>query len=49
MGHDVVMGTYHDVTMNIDVLGPLFIMYITIPKYYISIFLVKSLKLYIKH
>ncbi len=49
MGHDVAMGTY-DVTMNTDVARTLiYVLVISMPNYDISIFLVKSLKFYIKH
>ncbi len=49
MGHGIVMGTYHDVTMHTDVVNDLYLLCITTPHYDISVFLVKSLKLYIKH
>ncbi len=44
IGHDV-MGVYHDVTMHTDI----HLLYIAKPNYDISVFSVKSLKLYIKH
>ncbi len=50
MGHDIVIVTYHDVTMNTDVARTLiYFLCIITPNYDISVFLVKSLKLYIKH
>ncbi len=49
MGHSIVVGTYHDVTMHTDVAMTLIYICITTPNYDISVFFVKSLKLYIKH
>ncbi len=51
MGHGVVMGTYHDVTLQTDFASMLLecsLMYYYAQLSY-SIFLLKSLKLYIKH
>ncbi len=47
IGHSIVMGTYHDVTMHTDVVTTL--IYYVLLRPIISVFLVKSLKLYIKH
>ncbi len=49
VGHSFVVGTYHDVTMYIVCCYDPHLLSITSPNYDISVFLVKSLKLYIKH
>ncbi len=49
MGHSIVVGTYYDVTMHTDVAMNLIYYVFATPNYDISVFLVKSLKLYIKH
>ncbi len=50
MGHDVVMGTYHDATIHTDVARTLIYYVLLCPiMIFLCVFLVKSLKLYIKH
>ncbi len=49
MGHGIVMGIYHDVTMHTNVAYDPHLLCITTPNYDITDFLVKSLKWYIKN
>ncbi len=48
IGHEVVMGTYHDITTHTDIAKTI-IYYVTVHNYNISVILIKSLTLYIKH